>query len=337
MANRCAPTPGPFDIKRKKEATLVNTDAVDVQEVRLITEHSLGIGVQDNRVVRVVEQGTNIPIEVRRGGFGNPGPISYVDVPVFQGEDQFQYNNTLIGTLKIGPMDLKPEGFHKFDVVFSLDRSGLLTMVVHHLNENKTYQATFEQKTGVGGDDALVAMRNRLLGLYAHATAAPVQLPPQPDNRGVPYAPPPPPPPGMSAAPPPAPGGWTTTAPPPPAGMPMPGVPVPPWQPPPPVQAGPAGAPPSPAPAPAPPAGPPQQPAAVPAPAASPILEAKNPVPDQFKSTVRRTQKQLMKAMDPALLAAFSKFITLLDTGAPSTELEAAGDDLAEALEDARR
>ena len=37
-----------------------------------------------------------------------------------------------------------------------------------------------------------------------------------------------------------------------------------------------------------------------------------------------------MKAMDPALLVRFNKFITLLDKGAPSTELEEAGDDLAE-------
>jgi molecular chaperone DnaK (HSP70) len=302
MAFRLSPTPGAFDIRRRKEATLVNTEATEIQEVRLITEHSLGIGVQDNQCVRIVEQGTNIPIEVKRGGFVNGGPIEYVTVPVFQGEGKFQYENSLIGTLQIGPMEPKPANFHQFEVTFKLDQNGLLTMLVNHLNASKTYEARFEQKTGVGGDEAMMAMRNKLLGMFAHTAAMPPQALPTSAASAPQSVPPPPPPP-----PPPAP---ATVAPA------MPSTPSQPTQTP---SAG--GA------------------AVAPLPAASPLglTEPTRPVPEQFKQVVRRVQKQLIRQPDPDLLKTWSAFVTALNAGQPESTLEELGDELADAFDRTRK
>ena len=181
MAHRFAPSPPPYDIRQRKQqsTSLMNDQASDVQDVRMITEHSLGIAVPDSSGTMIIRQlvprGADIPIQVKEGRFANAGPTTFLEIPIFQGEDKYPHNNTLIGTLKIGPMEPKPANSHQFDVEFNVDIDGLLTMVVHHLNENKSYEAKFDQKTGLGGDDALIAIRNKLVGLYAHATAAPVE------------------------------------------------------------------------------------------------------------------------------------------------------------------
>jgi molecular chaperone DnaK (HSP70) len=394
MAHRFGPSPAPFDIRqRKQQAQLMNAEA-EVQDVRMITEHSLGIDTDGGRFAMIVQRGTNIPIKVRREGFTNGGPAPTIPVGVFQGEDKSVYNNTLIGTLNIGPMEPRPPGFHQFAVEFNLDINGLLTMVVHHLNENKSYQAKFDQKTGVGGDDALIAMRAKLLDRYASAAVmssmtAGVVPPPQgpyvPQGPGYPppgvgYAPPAPPPPspmasGMPAYPAPSvhqPGVWTPQ----PQQPPSPGPTAagwaqqPPGQPAPPVGYLPPGAAPS-YPAPTPPPGYPQAPSyppppayghqppgsgqpapnawstgpfnpspgTPPAPAPLPIspvptvIEAQVPVPEQFKQTVRRAHKQLLRRMNPALLEAFNAFSTALNSGVTGSALEEIGDNLADAFD----
>lgn len=165
VALKFAPSQGEFSIANRPDSSLINPDMEDEIGVELITEHSLGIGIQNNLISRIIDQGTGIPVSKRQSGFINGGPTDYLDVTVYQGEGDYTYQNTPIGTLKIGPMEPKPEGAHQFDVTFSLDDNGLLSMTVHHLNEGKNYQAQFEQKTGVGGDDALTARRNKLLAM----------------------------------------------------------------------------------------------------------------------------------------------------------------------------
>lgn len=197
MAYRFAQTPPPFDIKKRKESSLMNVDADDGVEVHLITEHSLGVGIQGDLVSRIIEQGTRIPIEEKQGGYTNNGPTDNIPVAVYQGEGKYTYENTLIGILNIGPMEPKPAGYHQFEVVFKLDVNGLLSMTLVHVNEGKTYEAKFDQKTGVGGDDQLVIRRNKLLNLYgpgiqATGSAGSGDGAPPPPDVGQPQSAPPP-------------------------------------------------------------------------------------------------------------------------------------------------
>lgn len=66
------------------------------------------------------------------------------------------------------------------------------------------------------------------------------------------------------------------------------------------------------------------------------ILEPTGLVPEQFKQTARRAHKKLLKAMDPELLKAWNAFVTAFNSGVSGSALEETGDDLAEALDDAR-
>ncbi len=298
LAKRFAPTEGEFDIKRRNESLKLNAQSVDDQQIRLITEHSLGVGVAGGRCVRMIAQGSNIPIEVKNDIFGNQENATRIKAVVFQGEGEFVFENTPIGELTIENVDPKPEGFHKFEVTFKLDVNGLLTMVVFHVQTGKQYEMKFEQKTGIGGDAALIQKRNTLLGLYAHGS---VQVPPQPGPSGPGGFTPPPQPGAVPGSQPqqPAPGPAT----------PSPGSPTTPVKPEP----------------------------AQGAPAAGGIPEPALPVPEQFKSIVRRTQKHLLQETDTNLLKAFSDFISALNSGITGEKLEDLGDTLEDVYAKAKK
>jgi molecular chaperone DnaK (HSP70) len=316
LASRIQPNPPPFEVARhNRAAPLVSGDGQDI-DINMITEHSLGVGVQDNFFHKIVERGTNIPVSKREPNFTNPDNATAVMVPVYQGEGRYVMDNTLIGTLPIQPIEPRPSGYHKFEVTFSIDRNGLLSMVVHHMNTGIDYPAKFEQKTAVGGDAAL-ATRGIVLRTMFTPPAATVIVPP-PTTWTTPAVPAPGAyfPAGSVAAQ----GGYAApSAVPTTVGVPG-GVAIP-------------GAPPSVSGAAAPVAGPGAGtiPAAQPAPAA-PVLPARD-VPDQFKSIVRRAQKQLLIKVDLKVLTAFNAFTNALNLGCSEKDLEDLGDDLADAYE----
>jgi molecular chaperone DnaK (HSP70) len=364
MACAFEPTPPPYDITKHGHNLLMNPEFEGEVQVNLITEHTLSVGVQNDLVQPIITQGTGIPVEKSEDGFINPGPIPNVQVVVYQGEGKYVYDNTVIGSLNLGPMDPKPQGYHKFRVTFKLDVNGLLTMVVDHLNEAKSYKADFKQPTGVGGEEALAVLRQKILDMYAHSAVQPPIPAPSPTSQPTIPAPIPCPqtapaevqsPPEQTEAPAPAAAQE-------PSGTSAPQTPAPPQP-----------APVSPAPVPEPAAtstsgsgfegfgqpgtSPAPQPegGAVPtsdAPTISPAspmptqdppgtqempLEATVDVPAQFKQTVRRARRQLSKKPDGELLAALNAFIQALNAGGDEEMLEDLGDELADIYDDARR
>jgi molecular chaperone DnaK (HSP70) len=183
MAQRFVPSPPPYDITRSPAGSLVNMDADQEIYVGLITEHSLGVGVQNNLFSKIIDQGTSLPCS-GKDDYTNEGPSEHVEVHVYQGEGQYVYENTLIGTLPLGPMTPLPKNSHKFEVTFTLDVNGLLSMMVNHINEGRIYQATFDQKTGIaGGLQGMKYVREKLLKMVAPSvlqTVSPPDGPPVP-------------------------------------------------------------------------------------------------------------------------------------------------------------
>ena len=187
MGLRYSPHPPPFNIKQSADQGLVNLDADEViGVVHRITEHTLSVGVTDGRVTEIIRRSSPIPAKKTRSNFINEGPSDRFKVPVFQGEGEYQHENTLIGRIELGPMEPRETGYHRFSVTFELDMNGLLTAIVHHENENKNYQAQIDNQAGLGGLDALELKRQQLLKMMSPATEEePVDRP----------SPPPPPPP----------------------------------------------------------------------------------------------------------------------------------------------
>lgn len=330
LAKRFQASPPPFDVFREFDGSEQTNPEEGI--VNLITEHSLGVGVtreSDNQSVvsRIIARGTSIPVSVTKGNYTNPGPTEQITVQVYQGEEVHVFENSLIGEIIIGPMEPKPKDHHRFDVTFSLDRNGLLTATVNHLNERKTFRAAFTQPTGIGGRARLAEIRKQLVELYQpDPTATPGQVE---TVIIVPQVPAP------AGAPSNGNGNGMAHA---PVGEEMPN----------PVPAARAAA--ATSPPPASPATPPQpspEPAAAAAAASGGdqavatvpelhVLADEGKVPEQFKSVWRRSKRLLSSNSDPRLIAALNTFVDALNQGVDGEPLERIGDSLEDVYLDCR-
>lgn len=184
VAHRFPPSES-FDPDARPDASLVNPEAAGLELPRFITEHTLGVGVQGNLVDALVRRNTNIPVSITKDDYTNPPNATNIRVPIYQGEGRYAYESELIGTIELGEIDPQPEGFHRFEVTFTLDMNGLLSVRVKHLNTSREYEANFEQNIRLGRDD-FARSRKRLLGLYDESQLAMTSGSSAPADQGLP-------------------------------------------------------------------------------------------------------------------------------------------------------
>ncbi|GAA3160268.1 molecular chaperone DnaK [Streptomyces virens] len=163
VANRFEPSPA-FDLATRPTAER-SAEEQDYT-VTLITEHTLGVGVQQGLFNPLIDRGTKIPAR-KVQTYTNPDQADRIDAVIYQGEGKYIYENTLIGTIHLDDIEPRPGGYHRFEVEFSLDVNGLLGVQVTHTNTGREYQATFDQSTTIGKVDELHERRAALLGLFA--------------------------------------------------------------------------------------------------------------------------------------------------------------------------
>ncbi|WP_329792018.1 Hsp70 family protein [Lentzea sp. DG1S-22] len=161
-----------FDLNRRPTAER-QSDADDF-EIRLITEHTLGVGVQDNRFDPLIERGAKIPTRKEKR-YTNQKDSENVEVPIYQGESAVVFDNTRVGTIVLDKIEPREAGHHQFDITFKLDVNGLLEVKVFHVNAGREYEATFRQSTSIGKIDMLAESRRRLLRLVEPGAAEPVE------------------------------------------------------------------------------------------------------------------------------------------------------------------
>ncbi|MEU9783290.1 Hsp70 family protein [Streptomyces phaeochromogenes] len=295
--------------------------------VTLITEHTLGVGVQQGKFNALIKRGTKIPARQVKT-YTNPEQAARIEAAIYQGEGEYIYDNTLIGTIHLDDIEPRPEGYHQFEVEFSLDVNGLLGVQVTHTNTGREYQATFDQSTTIGKIDELAERRAALLKLYATVAPAGARNATRPGGAGQPDA-------GQPGAGSPK---FTIPAPvgaPAPESVPSSGsVSIP----------GPVS---SPAPAPGPEAVPTPVPVPVPVPASVPApVPAQAPAaefdPADVPAEYRRMAKKAIRAArdgqaPPALTDALRAFMDAVGTGADEDTLDELADALEDAYDDSRR
>jgi molecular chaperone DnaK (HSP70) len=157
-----------FDLARQPDRRQLNIDGDDVPDVTYITEHTLGVGIEGGLVDPLILRGENPP-RSKTETYTNPDEVTQVHCPVYQGESRYSNDNSLIGTVLLDTIESRPQGYHKFEVTYSLDVNGLLDVRVKHCNVDKEYQGTFEQSTEIGRISRLAELREELLGLYRGA------------------------------------------------------------------------------------------------------------------------------------------------------------------------
>jgi molecular chaperone DnaK (HSP70) len=166
MAGRFAPSPPPFDFGRTLEPAVARTGDDGIVDVFPITEHSLGVGVVGKRVHRLIDRGTSVPASKTDPNFINEGPSETLELPVFQGESEYQHDNTLIGTVILDGLEPRPRGFHRFAITYTLDESGLLSVEVKHINTDRIWAARFEHEALLNSESQLEARHHELRRLY---------------------------------------------------------------------------------------------------------------------------------------------------------------------------
>ncbi|WP_194922545.1 Hsp70 family protein [Catenulispora pinisilvae] len=179
QAHRFAPSEA-FDIKTSANAEPSGED--QDYAITLITEHTLGVGVEGGIFDPLIERGTKIPAR-RTKSYTNGPKAGKIKVPIYQGESEYVYEDMLIGDIHLDDIDPQPANHHTFDITFMLDVNGLLGVQVRHVNAGQEYEATFDQSTTIGEVDELEQSHLGLLKLFAEgpspAAPAPAAAPPE--------------------------------------------------------------------------------------------------------------------------------------------------------------
>lgn len=165
LAQRYRATDHPFDLLRRPDTTLIDPSAPGHLAVELITEYSLGVEVQDNRFVQLIDRGRALPASATVSLLTRPGSEEYVRAQLFQGESTLADKNMFVGELVVGPVRPLPEGTG-IEATIALDLGGVPKVSARDRTTGAEYQAELEHGATAESDDALVAMRGRLLDLY---------------------------------------------------------------------------------------------------------------------------------------------------------------------------
>jgi len=108
---------------------------------------SLGIGLEDGGVKRIVARNSHIP-SVHSGGTKTCiDDQTAVLFEVYEGERPLARDNNLLGSYVIDDIPPGPRGAIKFDTTFSIDADGILTVASRERRTGKTQQIT------IGGDE----------------------------------------------------------------------------------------------------------------------------------------------------------------------------------------
>ncbi len=166
VALRYAPSDPPFDIHRCDETVSGSESAAGALAVNGVTSQTLGVEVAGGICVPIIPVGTSLPVSGTVGEITNADESGAVHLRIYRGEDHRCENNEFLGIVPIENIEPLPPGTHRFDVTYSLDRSGILSMSVYHKNTNATHQVSLQHAARSGGPEALSVMRSELLRRY---------------------------------------------------------------------------------------------------------------------------------------------------------------------------
>ena len=114
-----------------------------------VTPHSLGIKVDDGRMSIVIPRNTSIPVSETRSYKTFENNQTYVEVEVFQGEDELCDNNRDLGAFRLDGLPAKPAGMIKVDVTFNIDTDGILNVEARQTGSATSQALRVESSTAL--------------------------------------------------------------------------------------------------------------------------------------------------------------------------------------------
>jgi molecular chaperone DnaK len=146
------------------------------------TAHSLGVGLQGNKMSIIIPRLTKYPTTKIASHYTTTGPFqSGLVLPIYQGEDEeFADRNELLGEFH---MDIEPrETLVPIHVKFELDPSGILTVTAKDAERNKEAQVVIKGTSTAKKTDTEMAAEKARLDQLSQGVAKPTGTTPTNSN-----------------------------------------------------------------------------------------------------------------------------------------------------------
>jgi molecular chaperone DnaK len=117
-----------------------------------VTPHSLGVRVKDGRMSNVIGKNTTIPTSEKKLFATTRDDQDFVEIMVYQGEQQLVDNNVFLGRFTLGDLPTRPAGKVNVEVTFLLDADGVLSVTAREVSTNKEASVKIAPSGGLSKD-----------------------------------------------------------------------------------------------------------------------------------------------------------------------------------------
>jgi molecular chaperone DnaK len=123
----------------------------EIQDVVLldVTPHSLGVRVKDGRMSALIGKNTTIPTSEKKLFATTRDNQDFVEITVYQGEQQLVEHNTFLGRVTLGDLPKKAAGKVAVEVTFLLDADGVLSVSARELSSDKQASVKISPSSGL--------------------------------------------------------------------------------------------------------------------------------------------------------------------------------------------
>ena len=114
-----------------------------------VTPHSLGVRVRGDRMSRIIDKNTTIPTSENKRFTTTEDDQEFVEIQVYQGEDDNVTRNTPLGRFKLGDLPKGPRGTLQVEVTFLLDADGVLNVTATEASTGKESSVKISPSSGL--------------------------------------------------------------------------------------------------------------------------------------------------------------------------------------------
>jgi molecular chaperone DnaK len=114
-----------------------------------VTPHSLGVRVKDGRMSAIIPKNTTIPTSEKKLFSTTRDNQTFVEIMVFQGEQQLVDHNTYLGRFTLGDLPQKAAGLVNVEVTFLMDADGVLDVSAREVTSGKEASVKIAPSSGL--------------------------------------------------------------------------------------------------------------------------------------------------------------------------------------------
>ena len=119
---------------------------------------SLGLETMGGVVTKVIHRNSTIPVEAREIYTNHVDKQTAFDIHVLQGERELVQDCRSLAKFKLRGLDPAPAGFHRIEVVFRVDASGILSVQARDLRSSKQHLIEVMPSFGLTDDEFMVML-----------------------------------------------------------------------------------------------------------------------------------------------------------------------------------